>query len=89
MQGSALAREAMSSAAVTLYAAAVLPHVPPECSAQDLAQGLFMPTAPGTILGASAEGTDRIYCPFKHLCMLARSAHTLHVTLLIPLRQPC
>ena len=45
MQGSALAREAMSSAAVTLYAAAVLPAVSPATTATDLAHGLFMPAA--------------------------------------------
>ena len=33
----------MSSAAVTLYAAAVLPGVPPSVSAADLALGLFLP----------------------------------------------
>lgn len=44
LQGSMLAREAMASAAVTLYAAAVLPRVPPQVTAQDLALGLFCPT---------------------------------------------
>lgn len=38
-----LAREAMASAAVALYAAAVLPNVPPQLTAQDLALGLFRP----------------------------------------------
>ena len=33
----------MSSAAVTFYAAAVLPGVPPSVSATDLASGLFLP----------------------------------------------
>lgn len=38
-----LAREAMASAAVALYAAAVLPRVPPQATARDLALGLFCP----------------------------------------------
>ena len=48
LQGSALAREAMSSAAVALYAAAVLPEVPPTVSAWDLAVGLFLPPSCAT-----------------------------------------
>ena len=39
-----LAREAMASAAVALFAAAVLPSVPPQVTAHDLALGLFCPT---------------------------------------------
>ena len=42
VQGSALAREAMSSAAVALYAAAALPAVPPATIAHELALGLFI-----------------------------------------------
>ncbi|DBB01023.1 TPA: hypothetical protein ACH3X1_000923 [Trebouxia sp. C0004] len=58
LKGSALAREAMSSAAVTLYAAAVLPGVPPAVSATDLASGLFLPPDSAVRivgLGASAQ----------------------------------
>ena len=48
----------MSSAAVTLYAAAVLPGVPPSVSATDLASGLFLPpdfAVQYAALGASGE----------------------------------
>ena len=58
MQGSALAREAMSSAAVALHAAAVLPDVPPLVSAENLALGLFWPAASGMRLLSSAASTS-------------------------------
>ncbi len=60
-----MAREAMSSAAVTLYAAAVLPEVPPAVSATDLASGLFLPPDSAVHfagLGASGWLALRIIC---------------------------
>ena len=68
-QGSALAREAMSSAAVTLYAAAVLPGVPPSVSATDLASGLFLP--PDSAVQFAALGASG---------QLALHIHPLHDT---------
>ena len=55
VQGSMLAREAMASAAVALYAAAALPSVPPQVTAQDLALGLFCPahSCPSFLSGAT------------------------------------
>lgn len=61
-QGSALAREAMSSAAVTLYAAAVLPGVPPSVSATDLASGLFLP--PDSVVRFAALGPSGELAPY-------------------------
>ena len=55
LQGSMLAREAMASAAVALYAAAVLPSVPAQVTAEDLALGLFCPahSCPSFLPGAT------------------------------------
>lgn len=68
LQGSALAREAMSSAAVALYAAAVLPDVPPAVSAVDLALGLFLP--PTSTMRFAPSATSGTCCQLQIITKL-------------------
>ena len=69
VQGTALAREAMASAAVSLYAAASLPSVRPSLMTLQLAQGLFLePNGPALFTKfptASGKPLLQIFTPFK------------------------
>lgn len=67
-----MAREAMSSAAVTLYAAAVLPGVSPSVSATHLASGLFLPPDSAVQFAAMGpSGELALHIALLHATVLA------------------